>query len=264
MKTHTVTRSRGEFLWVQGAVGVLALGYAVAAEMHLQWLWLSLAVNAVAVAFLVEGYLHRYVTHNAYRIRPAIEKVLALLSTVVPGTGSPADWAAVHRAHHKYSDTELDPHSNLYTGFFKQLTFQYPNTGQIKASRKLMHSRHHLWMHKYYVLFVSGWAALIAAVFGVYGLVFGVLIPWLMFAITSTVQSYFLHYNLPGSYRSHNTSENSQNSWVCHLLGYGATGWHNNHHARPGRWNPSDKWWEFDTAAWFIRLIKTNKNTFNP
>jgi stearoyl-CoA desaturase (delta-9 desaturase) len=58
-------------------------------------------------------------------------------------------------------------------------------------------------------------------------------------------------------YRNFETKEESKNTWWLAILTFGE-GWHNNHHAKPGRWNFSHKWWEIDMSAWVIRLLKTS------
>ena len=57
---------------------------------------------------------------------------------------------------------------------------------------------------------------------------------------------------LPGSYRNHNTLDNSYNNTVVnwYLLGEGL---HNNHHAEPGNYNQAHAPGEFDLGAWIIK-----------
>lgn len=258
MSFWNLTRSRGEFMWVQLVIAIIALAYAVFAGLNMSWLWVTLAIYAVFHVVLIEAYLHRYCTHRSYNLPPITEKLLAFFSAVVPGTGSPAGWTALHTAHHQYTDTEKDPHSAAYTSFWKLVTFQYPYAGTLHSSGMMMRQKHHKILHKYYLLFMAAWAAVITALLGVPGLIFVVLIPWGLGPLFSTVQNYFLHYDMPGNYRNHETNELSQNAWLLHLLSFGSTGLHNNHHANARAWNTAEKWWEFDTSAWFIRLVRSS------
>lgn len=60
------------------------------------------------------GYMHRELTHGAYRLHP---KLKLLARTVIWGNGMvPREWAAVHRIHHDESDTPNDPHSPVQQG----------------------------------------------------------------------------------------------------------------------------------------------------
>lgn len=69
-------------------------------------------VSATLTALVTEIYCHRCLAHRALRVRPAVASVLDTYFQVVVGT-KPATWAAVHRLHHRYADTPLDPHSPL-------------------------------------------------------------------------------------------------------------------------------------------------------
>lgn len=256
MNLWKLTRSRGEAMPVQIAIAFAAGIYAVVVGLDPRWLIATLGVVALFNVVLVEAYLHRYCTHRSYELAGWLEKTLAYLAAVVPGTGSPIGWAAVHTAHHRYSDTPKDPHSCHHNTFLELALWQYPNTGTMKSSRSLFKSRHHLLLHRYYFVAMASWALLVTLVLGVEGLVFVVLLPWGLGPLLSTVQNYFLHYRLPGCYRNYETRDHSQNSPWMHVLSFGACGLHNNHHGNARAWDTRVKSGEIDTAAWFIRLVR--------
>jgi stearoyl-CoA desaturase (delta-9 desaturase) len=66
--------------------------------------------SAILTAVITEVYCHRCLAHRAFRIRPALASFLDTYFRVIVGT-DPETWAAVHRLHHRYADTPLDPHS---------------------------------------------------------------------------------------------------------------------------------------------------------
>ena len=68
------------------------------------------AASAVVTAVVTEVYCHRCLAHRAFRFHPVVAKVLDTYFRVIVWT-SPESWAAVHRLHHRYADTPLDPHS---------------------------------------------------------------------------------------------------------------------------------------------------------
>jgi stearoyl-CoA desaturase (delta-9 desaturase) len=68
------------------------------------------AVSALLTALVTEVYAHRCLAHRAFRIHPRLDSVLNTYFRVVVGT-DPETWAGVHRLHHRYADTPLDPHS---------------------------------------------------------------------------------------------------------------------------------------------------------
>ncbi len=66
--------------------------------------------SAVLTAIVTEIYCHRCLAHRAFRVHPALAWFFANYFHVVVGT-DPETWAGVHRLHHRYADTPLDPHS---------------------------------------------------------------------------------------------------------------------------------------------------------
>ena len=66
--------------------------------------------SAVLTAVVTEVYAHRCLAHRAFRVHPLLASFLETYFRVIVGT-DPQSWAAVHRLHHRYADTPLDPHS---------------------------------------------------------------------------------------------------------------------------------------------------------
>lgn len=71
--------------------------------------------SAILTALVTEIYCHRSLAHRAFRINPVLASVLDTYFRVIVWT-DPHTWAAVHRTHHRYADTPLDPHSPLLRG----------------------------------------------------------------------------------------------------------------------------------------------------
>uniref|UniRef100_A0A1B0CZP4 Fatty acid desaturase domain-containing protein n=1 Tax=Phlebotomus papatasi TaxID=29031 RepID=A0A1B0CZP4_PHLPP len=59
---------------------------------------------------------HRYFTHRTFKANKIMRRVLMFLF-VLNGQNSLWEWVRDHRQHHKYSDTDADPH-NASRGFF--------------------------------------------------------------------------------------------------------------------------------------------------
>jgi stearoyl-CoA desaturase (delta-9 desaturase) len=66
--------------------------------------------SAMLTALVTEVYCHRCLAHRAFTVHPTVGSVLTTYFWVMVGT-DPETWAAVHRLHHRYADTPLDPHS---------------------------------------------------------------------------------------------------------------------------------------------------------
>ncbi|MBW3641778.1 MAG: fatty acid desaturase, partial [Actinobacteria bacterium] len=68
--------------------------------------------SGILTALVTEIYCHRCLAHRAFRVHPVLASLLNTYLQVTGGT-HPETWAAIHRLHHRYADTPLDPHSPL-------------------------------------------------------------------------------------------------------------------------------------------------------
>jgi len=73
------------------------------------------------------GY-HRVLSHRSLSVPSWLERTLV---TIGLPAGTPIQWAGNHRYHHRHADTELDPHSPLYRGFW------YAHVGWYLGSRSV-------------------------------------------------------------------------------------------------------------------------------
>ncbi|XP_043479028.1 acyl-CoA Delta-9 desaturase isoform X2 [Leptopilina heterotoma] len=72
------------------------------------------------VGFGVTGGAHRLWTHRAYKAKWPL-RVILLYSYYTSGQNSLFDWVRDHRVHHKYSETEADPHDSTRGFFFSHV-----------------------------------------------------------------------------------------------------------------------------------------------
>jgi stearoyl-CoA desaturase (delta-9 desaturase) len=85
-------------------VGVSTIAVVVATSMY------------VIRMFAITGFYHRYFSHRSFKTSRAGQFVFALLGASAVQRG-PIWWAAHHRHHHAFSDTEHDVHSPVQRGF---------------------------------------------------------------------------------------------------------------------------------------------------
>src|SRR3954469_84395 len=83
-------------------------------QLWARWLgWSDLIVLAV-MYFLTAGGVtvgfHRHLTHRAFKAKPFVRAVLAILGSAAI-EGPVISWVADHRKHHAFSDQLGDPHS---------------------------------------------------------------------------------------------------------------------------------------------------------
>jgi stearoyl-CoA desaturase (delta-9 desaturase) len=99
------------------AVFVLIPLLAVAAAIPIAWGWGLRPRDLVitAVFYMLTGFgitvgFHRHFTHGSFRATRPLRIALAIMGSLAV-EGSPIQWVADHRKHHKYSDREGDPHT---------------------------------------------------------------------------------------------------------------------------------------------------------
>lgn len=66
--------------------------------------------------FGVTGGAHRLWSHRAYKAKTPL-RVILMLCFSLSGQNTLYDWVRDHRVHHKFSETDADPH-NSNRGFF--------------------------------------------------------------------------------------------------------------------------------------------------
>jgi len=116
----------------------------------------------MAAVGLTLGY-HRTVAHGQYKLHPILESIVVYIGLVCSAC-SPLSWAGVHRMHHRYADTPLDPHSPKYQSAY-QILFSTYRVKKIprKFVKDLYKNPRVMFMHKYrwYILAVTYCIALL-------------------------------------------------------------------------------------------------------
>ena len=82
---------------------------AVFTGVTLKVVVLAFVTFTVRMFFITAGY-HRYFSHRSYRLGRVPQFVMAFGGTMAAQKG-PLWWAAHHRNHHQFADTERDTHS---------------------------------------------------------------------------------------------------------------------------------------------------------
>ncbi|KAK3091664.1 hypothetical protein FSP39_021653 [Pinctada imbricata] len=81
---------------------------------HLTWIWTVFYYLFSAMG--ITAGAHRLWSHRSYRAKTPLRVLLAVMQTAA-FQNDILDWARDHRVHHKYSETDADPH-NARRGFF--------------------------------------------------------------------------------------------------------------------------------------------------
>jgi fatty-acid desaturase len=225
--------------------------------------FLTLLWNGLGTAI---GY-HRGLSHRSYTC-PKFVEYFFVLGAIFGFQGSPIWWTTIHRAHHRYSDTEFDSHSPRhgfkawdYRWFLKPSYAekmdpkqQCPDLFKDPLYRFLEQDGD--WVRAQWLNFLG------IAVFGR-----ALLIPffgWKVAAVSllagvtffqmPLLFNYLCHLPKLG-YKTYATTDDSVNIWWVGLLWFGE-GWHNNHHAFPAAARAGILPHEVDLSWGVLSLLK--------
>ncbi len=128
------------------------------------WQW----IIALLMYFVLNGLgmimtYHRLLTHRSYPCPKWLEYTLAFITTFSL-TGSAITWIAIHRKHHKFSDTEKDPHSPDHLGFWRVQFFTAFAEVEGRYATDLMRNNFYKWQHKHYMKIVYALAIVLLVI----------------------------------------------------------------------------------------------------
>ena len=203
--------------------------------------------------FFITGGYHRYFSHRTYRMNRFTQFLFAFGGTTCAQKG-PLWWAAHHRNHHKFSDTERDIHSPRkgfwwsHVGWILCDKYNETKYDDIKDFAKYPEIRFidkHNWIGPWTVgiasYLIGGWSGL---VFGFFGST--VLLWHSTFTVNSLAHVF--------GRRPYKTEDTSRNSTLIALLTAGE-GWHNNHHRYQSATRQGFRWWQVDTTFYTLWLM---------
>lgn len=216
--------------------------------------------------FLHTFFHHRYASHKMFRMNQAWEKVFFILCYIFHGAAylSPKVYGIMHRQHHAYTDTELDPHSpkysrNLFELFWKtRLYYNDILYGRINVEENFTRDlpewdaldrigNHILSRIMWVGIHVFIYTQLVTASWMFVFLPLTVL----MVPIQGLIINWFAHKVGSINFSMKNTSTNLfRMDWL--MMG---EGYHNNHHKFPGKANFGYKPHEIDVTYLAIRAL---------
>jgi len=211
-------------------------------------------------------FYHRYAAHKMFTMSRGWEKVNFIFSGIAQGSSylSPYAYGVLHRLHHAYADTELDPHSPKYqSNIFAMMARTKRIYTSIVQGKADVDERFKKDLPKWTTFdnFADSWAVRLswAAFYIAFYVVFAthwwlfLLLPihFIMGPVHGAVINWFAH---KYGYRNFNVEDTSRNIMPVDIFMLGE-GYHNNHHKHSGRANFGTKWHEFDPVYPFILLF---------
>jgi len=243
----------------------ITLHLACLSALFVEAPWIALCLcgfNYFIRMFGITAAYHRYFAHRAYKTSRWFQFVLAWLGCSAMQKG-PLWWAGHHRSHHRYSDTDLDPHSPHRTSFWWShvgwILSQEHEEIPWKTIKDYAEYPELRWLDRNH--WVPG-LSLAVACFG-FGWLFGggsMALSCLIWGfVVSTVILYhgtFLVNSIAHLWgnRRYATRDDSRNNFWVALVTLGE-GWHNNHHHYQSSANQGFFWWEIDISFYMLKML---------
>ncbi|KAG6369320.1 delta 9-fatty acid desaturase protein [Boletus reticuloceps] len=221
---------------------------------------------------ITAGY-HRLWAHRTYKATRTLEYILAVLGA---GTlqGPITWWARGHRAHHRYTDTDLDPYDarkGLFYSHMGWLIFRprrKPGPADISDLRSNPVVK---WQHKYYLLIAFITVIVVPTCVAGYGwkdwqggFVWTGLIRLVIVQHSTFCVNSLAHWLGDQPYDDKHTPKDSTLTALITL----GEGYHNFHHQFPMDYRNGYKWYQYDPTKWFLWScekvgLATHLNTFS-
>ncbi|KAJ7484610.1 delta 9-fatty acid desaturase protein [Mycena latifolia] len=249
-----------ELNWLNVAILTLTPVVSIIGAYHTKLRW-ETALFSVFYYFytglgITAGY-HRLWAHRSYNAGKFLQYFLAI-SGAGAVEGSIKWWSRGHRAHHRYTDTELDPY-NAGEGFW----YSHMGWMLVKPRRKpgvadvsdLSKNEVVRWQHRHYIPLIVLMSFVVPTV-----------IPWLCwgdarggYVYAGFVRLLFVHHStFCVNSLAHWLGESpfdDKHSPRDHLITALCTigeGYHNFHHQFPMDYRNAIKWYQYDPTKWFI------------
>jgi stearoyl-CoA desaturase (Delta-9 desaturase) len=252
---------------------------AIIGAIPVAWGWgltwrdavIGVAMYVITGLGITVGF-HRYLTHRSFRAKRWVRVSLAVCGSMAI-QGSPIQWVADHRKHHRFSDKEGDPHSPwrygtdfkaVSKGFFYSHVgwlYDWDKTCEDRFAPELLADRDINWISRTFIAWVGlsvllpavagglwswSWQGALTAFFWA-GLVRIFLLHHVTFSINSVC-------HISGR-RPFRTRDRSQNVWWLAIPSFGES-WHNFHHAEPTSARHGVRLFEIDTSAIMIKVME--------
>jgi len=225
-------------------------------------LWMGARPVDLAICFglyfvrmfaITAGY-HRFFAHKGYKTSRGFQFILGLIGTTATQKG-PLWWAAIHRRHHRDSDTPKDIHSPVQRGFWwSHMGWIIANEheeyepSEVKDLWKYPELR---WLDRFHVVPVLTLLFATLAIGGLRGLCW-----WYCASTVLLLHGTFTINSLSHvwGHRRFNTTDDSRNNPVLALVTLGE-GWHNNHHRYMQTANQGFYWWQVDISYYILKAL---------
>lgn len=242
-------------------VAALVGGILYTRAYGITWMEIALFVGMFfATGLSITGGYHRHFSHVAYQAHPFM-RFFYLIFGACAMQNSALHWAADHRLHHRYTDTDKDPY-NAGRGFWFShmgwIFYKSPKDRDFSLVADLQKDKWVRWQHEYSVpiaLIVGfGGPALLGWFFDrtLGFLLWGGLIRVVFVHHSTFLINSWAHMIGTQPYSRSDTSRNSV--WLAFFTN--GEGYHNFHHRFPSDYRNGIRWYHWDPTKWLIAALK--------
>ncbi|WP_335967961.1 acyl-CoA desaturase [Acinetobacter bereziniae] len=216
--------------------------------------------------FSITAFFHRYLSHKTFQTSRIVQFVFVLIGTMSAQRG-PLWWAAHHRYHHRFTDTEHDPHSSTYGFWYSHLGWflnDYNFATRKEVVKDWLKYPELVWLDRFSLIIVlltavsiyalGEWLAVVypsLATSGLQLLVWGFVVSTVLLIHATLCINSLAH--LYGS-RDFETEDQSRNNLFLSIITLGE-GWHNNHHYYAGSARQGFYWWQIDINYYLLKMM---------
>lgn len=226
---------------------------------------LATFVLAVATYFCfglgITGGYHRLWSHRSYEAHWFVELILACFGAAA-FEGSARYWCRLHRAHHRYVDSDRDPYA-VEKGFWHAhmwwMVFKLPRRRQGRVDISDLNENPILrFQHRYYLPIAVLFAFIVPIAISTigWGDFWGGLVYACFGRMLFVQQSTFCVNSLAHWWgvQTFSTGHTSYDSILTALVTLGE-GYHNFHHEFPHDYRNGVRWYHWDPTKWSIRFL---------
>lgn len=214
------------------------------------WIYANFSISNILCVYLaalfigthISVFMHRSWCHRSWRAK-RLFNLFGLLMCTLTLSGNTLGWVAIHREHHRFSDTEKDPHSPLFKSMWRVQFLTYLCDVKLKYVVDLARDADHVFFAKYYwYINAIVWAVLYA-----------INPAWLAFwfAMLGIIT---VKLNLVNTLLHYNDKPGAKNSVMLAALFLSGEPFHANHHDDPYNYNFSKHWYQIDPGAYLIKF----------
>lgn len=216
--------------------------------------------------FSITAFFHRYLSHKTFQTSRAVQFIFLLIGTMSAQRG-PLWWAAHHRYHHRFTDTDQDPHSSTHGFWYSHIGWflnDYNFALRKEVVKDWLKYPELIWLDRFSVLVVlltafsvyclGEWLAVAFPYLGTSGLqllVWGFVVSTVLLIHATLCINSLAH--LYGR-RDFETPDQSRNNWFLSIITLGE-GWHNNHHYYAGSARQGFYWWQIDITYYVLKIM---------